>query len=623
MDTLQMLDIHRTRAGHQCRLQNGRQSFWNVTYRWYLLSLQLLYSILFTGGITFWLNGRTFTVDNADLFIKDKVLRQSDVTTIVSACLVLSRIISGALQGLLAWRCVFILLEKTGLSLTELSRLASWHIPLLFSRRRGERQKNRHVTWIAVALMLLSWPSQLANPIASGSISWIPTYDMNMTRSTELISTASAGSRWSWYMDYANDRTIVKQDAAGRTNLGMQATISEGEHCGTSVCPSRRMVTQFAGLPNGTVVSNITVPSFNIQSFEWVTDTAQLSAGIIEAIQNQSSGLLTITYTSNSSSTSPLLNDIVGSSVLLKDTWWNGLANTSELPDSPVFEGSKYAAIYVAGFANDGASTPSTCHSPLVPRDVDFVRVDRWNNRTICIAVAELNISAGVVQCAQGDPTTRTDGVCYISVAASGIVVSDRNATQPDPLVQQVFDMMPEVQALATAILPKIANASSLNSTMEEYLRSMLVRSYQGTWSAMTDYLADSPTLATDVWLPFEVLKADVTPWRMYLWLELNLLLVIAGLMLVSLQNMCEVDTVDDAVITAVMLDTSHVIEDDEVPVCDAVAMGRGAGDNSTLRVRLIASGEHRDQALGGSTGHYQHSMLVPEEGCTKSPTLP
>jgi hypothetical protein len=59
-------------------------------------------------------------------------LYQAQVTGLVSLALVVLRLVSGSCSVLLAWRVVCVLLEKRGLTLTELTLTINWKLPLLF-----------------------------------------------------------------------------------------------------------------------------------------------------------------------------------------------------------------------------------------------------------------------------------------------------------------------------------------------------------------------------------------------------------------------------------------------------------------------------------------------------------
>jgi hypothetical protein len=84
---------------------------------------------------------------------------------------------TGAWQALMAWRCSFIELEKSGLRCSELSRQISLKIPAF---------QWSMTTLLINLILLLNWPAQLASPVLSGAISWVPTLNMTTLNTTLL-----------------------------------------------------------------------------------------------------------------------------------------------------------------------------------------------------------------------------------------------------------------------------------------------------------------------------------------------------------------------------------------------------------------------------------------------------
>lgn len=166
------------RAPHTClRTVEGRR--WSrLVSEWYLLFLYALFCVVFAFGVWKGLDGKSFAVSGRSLPLdKSFRLTQTDVSTIISAFLVAGRALGSAWQGLAAWRCIFILLEKTGLSLEDANVVGSWKLPpwSIIRSRSSSRPNPGAAKLLAILSLLPAWPAQLASPLATGSVSWVPT----------------------------------------------------------------------------------------------------------------------------------------------------------------------------------------------------------------------------------------------------------------------------------------------------------------------------------------------------------------------------------------------------------------------------------------------------------------
>ncbi|KAF4992032.1 hypothetical protein FDECE_13839 [Fusarium decemcellulare] len=571
----------RTAAAHKCARADGRHEWIQLISQWYLVCLYMVYTIGVAFGMTLWLNGRSFAVADDDSNPFSGKLTQTDVTTLISVALVIARTICAAWQALAAWRCIFILLEKTGLSLSEASCLASWRLPALtlFRSLHSDRADHNTARLVAVLVLILAWPAQFANPIASGAVSWIPSraYEPNSTSLSLGTPTTSFG--WSWYVTYGQSRDVIVKKSAGQASLTMATQRNTSGEI-NPVPPAQRMSPQFTSYPNGTALKNATVPIFKIESLQWVENRTTLPDEITKAILFDRSGYLNI-----SREDSMLQQTIVGTSALLKDSPWIP-PPSDRLPAPKVFSGTMYAAIYVSRNNNHGQADwnckdGNSEFDPLPP-GIDFMGNSWDNDMTDCIAVAKVRLTAGVTECRQESSRPSSDSSCILS---SGVLMASNSTVSPGPLVYEVFAMMPEVQALVAALSLHVPG--TLTNNLEAYLRNSLTQSYQGTWSALADFFADTAhEVQTEVRKPSLLLEAQVTTWRMYLWLGINLLLVVSGLFLAVIQSSCNAKTINDPVIATIMMDSSEVIIEDKSGLCNATDIGRGHG-NADMKLLL------------------------------------
>ncbi|KAF4918010.1 hypothetical protein CGCVW01_v009286 [Colletotrichum viniferum] len=356
------------------------------------------------------------------------------------------------------------------------------------------------------------------------------------------------------------------------------------------------MIPSLDSYPDGKVIGNVVIPLFNINSFEWVTDIDNLTQNITASLKNTTNNYLSI-----SESRSPLTQAIPGTSALLIGSPWKRKP-TDKLPDSIIFRGTKYAAIYVSREWNQGLGLEYRCPNPGdLPPDIVLYNIPWNNNFSDCIAVAKLDITAGVTQCSRADLDRPSRSTC---LWASNVLSTDNDTASPDPLVNEVFAMMPEIQSTVVAITSY--ESDILQGNWERFLRNSLIQSYQAGWSAMVQYLSPSKNHQS----PITVLEAQISSQRMYIWMGMGMTLVASGFLLMIIQATCQAKTINDSLVAAVMLDSSEVARRDTTGLCNAVDIGKDHG-NAKLRLRLKVSDTSQSYTSIGSS--YAHPRLVPD----------
>lgn len=135
-------------------------------------------------------------------------LLQSDVMTIISFTQNLLRFVAGMWTGALSWRCTFILMEKTGVSLQNINLMTTYRLP-------GELKPRQGYSTVAVAIiLLLAFPSQFSSPILLGSINWNPAENLVQgDQPATGISHPHDGIQWTNYRIYVADVTAVRAKA--------------------------------------------------------------------------------------------------------------------------------------------------------------------------------------------------------------------------------------------------------------------------------------------------------------------------------------------------------------------------------------------------------------------------
>lgn len=162
------------------------------------------------------------------------------------------------------------------------------------------------------------------------------------------------------------------------------------------------------------------------------------------------------------------------------------------------------------------------------------------DNRTNCIAVANVTFSAGVVSCKHS---------AQFIAESLAECQSDQQSDllDPDPLVEFALALTPE-----TAMQVNMMNTTGwdFENGAANYVQNLLSVAYQGAWSA-TAYFTNGPdTLATVAYERIQAVRAEVTAWRVWLWLALNGVLTLPGFVVYYLQSRVVRPVVQDPVLT-------------------------------------------------------------------------
>ncbi|KAK2690685.1 hypothetical protein QWA68_010487 [Fusarium oxysporum] len=116
-------------ASRQCFIRSDDRGLWNGCKSWYIFLIHIGLAI----GImvlVIQIDGRHFKIGSVStVFTFHSRLYQAQVTGLLSLALVSLRLVAGTGSALLAWRIIFILLEKCGVTLVELTRLLSLCVP--------------------------------------------------------------------------------------------------------------------------------------------------------------------------------------------------------------------------------------------------------------------------------------------------------------------------------------------------------------------------------------------------------------------------------------------------------------------------------------------------------------
>jgi hypothetical protein len=509
---------------------------------WYLIPLHLFFALAFTLLMHFALDGTTFVrCDSAVPWPKRWStcgLSQTDVTSLISAGLVLQRLFTSSWLTQSAWTSMFIMLEKEGMTLTQAARLVNFHWPGIPTSAR------RTYTLAILLISLLLVPPQYIAPIASGSVTWRPAQLYTNGTSVEIPAANMTSLYWQT-LYFSEHRFDLSTGAASRSVQIQNDDMFTSGKLGEVLL--RRRLPSLKSLAVGTILENITLPYISIDAFNWVSpsDFSTLPDWVTQVLNPEA---LTLDFSTNQS---PTRITSEGTAVIAKPAnfsqsrWYMNLPNA---PPPTIFSGTKYVPMLVRRI-NNVCRCPN--RSPTFGRIDDLVVYDMpqyYANGTCfadsCFAIAEIKLTAGQTIC-RNCPIVQP-GVVEARSSSPG---TDGIIVQPDPWVDVIFDMLPEVMSLMTVM--NTTDAPQFDNP-EGYLKGFISQAYQSSWNSIVDLLAYSEvagkqyTVTTAVSVPRPAIQALISKARMVIWFCLNLLLTFAGVALMALQRRCRNNSGDN-----------------------------------------------------------------------------
>ncbi|KIW87353.1 uncharacterized protein Z519_11989 [Cladophialophora bantiana CBS 173.52] len=464
------------------------------------------------------------------------ILRVADVTTIVSAALVIVKLLVGAWSTLTVWACGHYLLSATTpVSTTqdpkvatttkakEVSWMVRWKLPPWIHPRHFNKPKNPRQWVISVALLMTAVQTFIA-PIITGAVNWtstpVPTPDARVSVAA-VDSTADFGG-WKWYNypfePFGLDRKPYLRTAAGyaslvwsdQTTMSANGTSLTGNGC-RHVVQSHDMVG-----PNSTLL-NATVPCIRIHSLEWYK--ADYEVPRAEWVYVADSSSLSIVDDPPSSYYRP------GMAVVFDDyVGWNKSQDWYSKPAPTIFSKVQTVGMMVKRVANQ--DPPCSALDPTIFGSVDHL--DRyllnWGDSTNgnCYFIGRVNFTAGV------------------TISPQSKYVSNRVVEDQTPLDEVVFVENPWVQEAVWLLPDLMTMIAVMNSTLlptfdniNHYVELLMCQAYLAAWDMYHDsFDEDQKGLAYTAIPSVSRQLAEVSFARVFAWLAICALMTIFGALL-------------------------------------------------------------------------------------------
>jgi hypothetical protein len=346
------------------------------------------------------------------------------------------------------------------------------------------------------------------------------------------------GTDVSGYFDYPDWPDAIIEQATASASLAWvtnqpNLTITE---------PStmfRRTLTTTQHLPVNSTLNNVTVPYFVVDDFEWIRDPDPLPKQLQRLFQDFKKP-------------SPYFS-LIGIGGLIPDKKW-GPPQTRNLKLGIPVVVSEWRLF---GFHVSQLEYPQLCpqNYPIDPGalvNLHQAKVRDFNN---CFAIANVTYRAGAA-------------ICQSCKLISPTVVQ---AQAPLPIIADSFTPM------ALGLTPVVATylkfsgyavPSGNYSTNRTLAIELTSRAYQAAWGAFSTNLGDDED-ETAVEIPLPTLRANVVPWRVYLWVGLHLLYLTLGLLFVYIQSRCDHPWVENTPMAVFWLNTSALSLEPDGQVID------------------------------------------------------
>ena len=435
-------------------------------------------------------------------------LRVSDITTLISAALVIIKFFATSWAAVAVWRCAYELTHTTDVELSrqQLSFMMKYRLPPW--AMYPFQQPNGFRSWTVAAILLCVLPQPFIAPLLSGAVNWNPSL-VPGSRIVPVNSTSPAASGYFYqYKDptYTTSRDHILKTAAGVASLAWSdsSTVSTN---GTSLTGNgcRHVVNDDGLLPNSTLTNSI-VPCIKFDNISWATSANEIPSKVTELILSSS---LSLVNDSTERYNQP------GHAVLFDP---NLLWNSSQDPTPTLVSGPKSLGLVIAHQYN--------CTKLDINSFGDINNIPQyiysWALGT-CYIFANITLTAGVVTSA-------------VSRYISSRVIEDQTPIdeavfEPNSWVQESFWLLPDLMSFVS-----LMNSSLLPTwdNIDLYAESLIRQTYLAAWD--TFHMSYDKNGSISNAIPQERrVKATVSYSRVFAWLGVSLLMTVGGILLLAL----------------------------------------------------------------------------------------
>ncbi|EDR03766.1 uncharacterized protein LACBIDRAFT_331186 [Laccaria bicolor S238N-H82] len=589
----------------------SKTSTWRVNfYKYRPFVVHFALTVLVASICLSYLDHRTFNVnsrrpqyrevDGSVAYASFYAPLQSDITTAVSLAATITRVAGGWWATGYIWRSAFVAMEQGGISTKGLSQAISNCPP---APRHFTRKSNMVIIYVA---LFATFAIDYFSAALTGSFIW----ETAVTQVPGKILLNGITDGTVLKKQSISDSVFIGNDLINyESEIMMMASASASIAWGTSQPDSilnitepsttfRRVINGAQYLSTHSILANVTMPYFAVDAFEWVRDPHQVLTD----------GQLSLLY-QNASGYSPFLIRANGTGGLLPDGQW-GNGPMIRDPHMPISETRLFTfRIWIPW------SYPTTA-APLCPQNytidpglvINFISGSDYPDGRDCFAIANVSYRAGVISSQN------------CKIISANVV----EAQAPYPIIGNFQS------AEALGIAPLLAAnfflsnyAIPLNFGTNRNLGIELAsRAYQAAWAALADYYTASAN-ATTVQIALPTLRAEITHWRVYLWVALHLWVLALGLLFAYIQSRCDHPWVEDPTMAVFWLDTTAALQ----RVSDPWQPGRELREGGMLILEYNEAGQWSVQDKRSTTSspperRYSHSIPLQPRMPPSSSTI-
>ncbi|KUL81975.1 hypothetical protein ZTR_10719 [Talaromyces verruculosus] len=488
-----------------------------------LLVLHTVGSIALALVLVYAVDGYNAGDDTTPHYVDGKLLlRSSDITTLISAALVLIKFFTTAWAAVATWRGAWELTHSnTGLSPEQVSfmtryKLLPWMRPP-FGRPRDRR------SWAMAVVLLCSIPQPFVAPLLSGAVNWNPSFVAGPQTSVVSVNSTdptASTSYWYQYTDfsYATERTEVFRQALGYASVAWSDTTTVSTN-GTSLRGNGcRHIVNNAGLPANSTITNIVVPCIKIRNITWAMSAAEVPSAVYDQATSGATQLSVVNDTL-------ALYSTAGHAVLydVNNSWYKTYSasgsETNSYPSANKVSGVMSLALIIAHEYSDCQNLTANQFGDVrsLPQYKTYWEVGS------CYMFANVTIEAGVT-------TSKLSKYVSPQVIEDQTLLDDVTIdlnTWSQEAVWLLPDLMTSLSLMNSTLLPTWNN-------LDLYVESLIRQSYLAAWDSFHSNFDTGGTISPATPQQARV-QAKVSHARVYSWLAISLLETVGGISLIYL----------------------------------------------------------------------------------------
>jgi hypothetical protein len=486
---------------------------------WTLLCTHTICCIALSMALVFGVNGYNAIGTSTPRYSGGKLrLRVSDITTLVSAALVIIKFFLTTWSAIALWRCAYILTHNGGASLggPRISFMISYKLPpwikYPFQKPKG------WPSWAIAVVLLCILPQSFIAPLLSGAVNWNPSSVSSGTTIAVNSTWPSADfDRWYWYNRQGDfDKKERLRQAAGYAGLawGNDAAVAAN---GSSMTGNGCRHVVHDGLLINSTLANATIPCIKIHNISWtkISDVPPAVSTLVDQ-----SGPISLV------AESPQSYYIPGVAVLFTPNFYHSDSQNTDTPPAPkLFSGTKNIGLNVNRQVDKlypfGNITNPTGNVSLT----ESYLIEFWGNN---FTIGNISLTAGVTTSA-------------VSTYISSRVVEDQTPLdnvvfEPNAWVNEALWLLPDLMTMIA-----VMNSSQIPTwhNIDGYVENLVRQAYLAAWD-MFQASFDMQAPVYTATLSESRIQATVSFARVFAWLAISLLVMLGGILLLALVRIPE-----------------------------------------------------------------------------------